>query len=174
MMAKGFLISDLVGWRLEVSRQSRKCVIVLFLQHAPCALITTHTQPGNPRPRVFHLPEDSALINRYGFPSQGLVSVLSRICARLPTFPSTIEEHWASLRQGRLLAINLGKNKESPQESPDDFVVGVHAFAPHVDVIVVNVSSPNTPGLRYVTPFIESSFFLSGSSVTVVCNSETC
>lgn len=110
--------------------------------------VTPKPQPGNPRPRVFHLPEDSALINRYGFPSQGLVSVVSRLRERLPAFPSSIEEHWASLRQGRLLAINLGKNKESPQESPDDFVAGVHAFAPHADVLVINVSSPNTPGLR--------------------------
>ena len=65
------------------------------------------------------------------------------------------------MRQGRLLAINLGKNKESPQQSPDDFVAGVHAFAPYADVLVVNVSSPNTPGLRCVTVlFDESSFFL--------------
>lgn len=136
-------------------------MIVLFIQHTPRALTTTHTQPGNPRPRVFHLPEDSALINRYGFPSQGFVSVLSRIRARLPAFPSTTEEHWASLRQGRLLAINLGKNKESPQESPGDFVEGIHAFAPHVDVLVVNVSSPNTPGLRCVTVIVHRVFFLS-------------
>jgi len=110
--------------------------------------VTPKPQLGNPRPRVFHLPEDSALINRYGFPSQGHVSVLSRLRARLPAFPSATEEHLASLRQGRLLAINLGKNKESPQESPDDFIAGVHAFASHADVLVVNVSSPNTPGLR--------------------------
>jgi dihydroorotate dehydrogenase len=57
--------------------------------------------------------------------------------------------------------INLGKNKESPQQSPDDFVAGVHAFAPYADVLVVNVSSPNTPGLRCVTVlFDDSSFFL--------------
>ncbi|KAI9450956.1 Dihydroorotate dehydrogenase-domain-containing protein [Russula earlei] len=112
--------------------------------------VTPKPQPGNPRPRVFHLPEDSALINRYGFPSQGHVSVLSHLRARLPTFPSTTEDGLASLRQGRLLAINLGKNKESQPESPDDFISGVHAFAPYADVLVINVSSPNTPGLRCV------------------------
>ena len=129
-------------------------------------------QPGNPRPRVFHLPEDSALINRYGFPSQGHVSVLARLRVRLPAFSSTTEEHSASLRQGRLLAINLGKNKESPQESPDDFVAGVHAFAPHTDVLVVNVSSPNTPGLRCVWSFHGPALF-DHSPVSVVCKSET-
>ncbi|KAF8266125.1 hypothetical protein EI94DRAFT_1787089 [Lactarius quietus] len=110
--------------------------------------VTPKPQPGNPRPRVFHLPEDDALINRYGFPSQGHVSVLSRLRARLPAFPSPTEENSASLRDDRLLAVNLGKNKESPQESPDDFIAGVRAFAPHADVLVINVSSPNTPGLR--------------------------
>lgn len=110
--------------------------------------VTPKPQPGNPRPRVFHLPEDDALINRYGFPSQGHVSVLSRLRARLPTFLSAAEENSASLRDDRLLAVNLGKNKASPQESPDDFIVGVRAFAPHADVLVINVSSPNTPGLR--------------------------
>lgn len=110
--------------------------------------VTPKPQPGNPRPRVFHLPDDDALINRYGFPSQGQVSVLSRLRARLPTFLSAAEESSASLRNGRVLAINLGKNKESPQESPDDFIAGVRAFAPHADVLVINVSSPNTPGLR--------------------------
>ncbi|KAI9451744.1 hypothetical protein BJY52DRAFT_1124952 [Lactarius psammicola] len=110
--------------------------------------VTPKPEPGNPRPRVFHLPEDDALINRYGFPSQGQVSVLSRLRARLPAFPSAAEEKSASLRNGRLLAVNLGKNKASPQESPDDFIAGVHAFAPHADVLVINVSSPNMPGLR--------------------------
>ncbi|KAI0259378.1 hypothetical protein BC834DRAFT_906595 [Gloeopeniophorella convolvens] len=111
--------------------------------------VTPNPQPGNPRPRVFHLPEDSALINRYGFPSQGHASVLSRLRARLPMFPSVADEGGpASLRDGRLLAVNLGKNKESPQNSPDDFIAGVRAFAAYADVLVVNVSSPNTPGLR--------------------------
>lgn len=54
----------------------------------------------------------------------------------------------ASLRPGSLLAVNLGKNKTSPAESIDDFVSGVRAFGPFSDVLVVNVSSPNTPGLR--------------------------
>ncbi|KIM44967.1 hypothetical protein M413DRAFT_25359 [Hebeloma cylindrosporum] len=109
--------------------------------------VTPNPQPGNPRPRMFRLDEDNAVINRYGFPSQGHSSVLSRIRARIPNFFSRPPER-AALREGAVLAVNLGKNKESPADSIDDFVSGVRAFGPFADVLVVNVSSPNTPGLR--------------------------
>ncbi|KAG7090908.1 hypothetical protein E1B28_009985 [Marasmius oreades] len=109
--------------------------------------VTPKPQPGNPRPRVYHLLEDEALINRYGFPSQGHASVLSRLRARIPSFLSTSNSS-ASLRDGSILAVNLGKNKDSPPDSIEDFVEGVRAFGAYVDVLVVNVSSPNTPGLR--------------------------
>ncbi|KIL69459.1 hypothetical protein M378DRAFT_69747 [Amanita muscaria Koide BX008] len=108
--------------------------------------VTPNPQPGNPKPRVFRLTEDEALINRYGFPSQGHLSVLGRVRGRLPSFlPST---DTASLRPNSILAVNLGKNKTSPVESIDDYIKGVRAFGPYSDVLVVNVSSPNTPGLR--------------------------
>ncbi|KAJ7606189.1 hypothetical protein DFH06DRAFT_1287167 [Mycena polygramma] len=109
--------------------------------------VTPKPQPGNPRPRVFHLPEDHGLINRYGFPSLGHASVLSRLRARIPRYLGD-EADSASFRPGQVLAVNLGKNKDSPAESIDDFVAGVRTFAPYSDVLVVNVSSPNTPGLR--------------------------
>ncbi|KAJ7876799.1 Dihydroorotate dehydrogenase-domain-containing protein [Mycena leptocephala] len=109
--------------------------------------VTPKPQPGNPRPRVFHLPEDSGLINRYGFPSEGHASVLSRLRARIPRILGD-EIPSAAFRPGAVLAVNLGKNKESPAESIDDFVAGVRTFGPYSDVLVVNVSSPNTPGLR--------------------------
>lgn len=111
-------------------------------------------QPGNPSPRVFRLPEDSGLINRYGFPSLGHPALLSRLRARLPTFTSPDSDASntpASLYPRKFLAINLGKNKTSPLESPEDFVTGVKVFAPYADALVVNVSSPNTPGLRFVS-----------------------
>lgn len=98
--------------------------------------VTPKPQPGNPTPRVFHLPEDYALINRYGFPSQGHAAVVSRLNAR------------DGNPEGTILAVNLGKNKQSPADSADDFVAGVRTFASKADVLVVNVSSPNTPGLR--------------------------
>ena len=111
-------------------------------------ILTQVRQSGNPRPRVFHLPEDDALINRYGFPSDGHASVLSRLRARISPFQPGNVGVPASLRPGSILAINLGKNKASPADSIADFVSGVEAFGPYADVLVINVSSPNTPGLR--------------------------
>ncbi|EJF59337.1 hypothetical protein DICSQDRAFT_89420 [Dichomitus squalens LYAD-421 SS1] len=120
--------------------------------------VTPKPQPGNPKPRIFHLPDDSALINRYGFPSEGHAAVLARLRSRLPALfsyasdpanesPLHGQEH-ASLRSNALLAVNLGKNKSSPPDSIADFVAGVRTFGPYADALVVNVSSPNTPGLR--------------------------
>ncbi|KAI0666837.1 dihydroorotate dehydrogenase [Trametes maxima] len=120
--------------------------------------VTPKPQPGNPKPRVFHLPSDSALINRYGFPSDGHAAVLSRLRSRLPelsvfssgdlTEDPLHGAERASLYSGKLLAVNLGKNKSSPPDSIADFVAGVRTFGPYADALVVNVSSPNTPGLR--------------------------
>ncbi|KIK20789.1 hypothetical protein PISMIDRAFT_681973 [Pisolithus microcarpus 441] len=110
--------------------------------------VTPKPQPGNARPRVFHLPADSALINRYGFPSQGAAAVVSRLRARIPTFHDANEASTSALRSGAVLAVNLGKNKTSSADSSEDFVSGVNTFGPYADVLVVNVSSPNTPGLR--------------------------
>ena len=104
---------------------------------------------------MFHLPSDHSLINRYGFPSDGHAAVISRLKGRIPTlFQETFDQGGgpASLREGKLLAVNLGKNKSSPPDAVADFVEGVKKFAGLADVLVVNVSSPNTPGLRYVVP----------------------
>ena len=73
----------------------------------------------------------------------------------------------ASLREGKLLAVNLGKNKSSPPDAVADFVEGVKKFAGLADVLVVNVSSPNTPGLRYVVPSTsEHTLILFGKGIT--------
>ncbi|XP_006461984.1 hypothetical protein AGABI2DRAFT_206093 [Agaricus bisporus var. bisporus H97] len=109
--------------------------------------VTPQPQSGNPLPRVFRLSEDDAIINRYGFPSKGHSMVLSRLLDRIPRFPTQESRH-ASLHNGSMLAVNLGKNKESPLDSIDDYIAGVRTFGRHVDALVVNVSSPNTPGLR--------------------------
>ena len=121
--------------------------------------MTPQPQAGNVKPRVFHLSEDQAVINRYGFPSKGAASVVARLHARFPyPFSSLVaadliptkesEDKPASLRQGKLLSVNLGKNKSSPPDSINDFLLGMRTFAHVSDVLVVNVSSPNTPGLR--------------------------
>ncbi len=96
--------------------------------------ITPRPQPGNPRPRVFRLPEDQAVINRYGFNSRGSEAAARalELCRRQP-LPGP-------------LGINLGKNKDSA-EAADDYVTGTRRLAPYADYLVINVSSPNTRGL---------------------------
>lgn len=96
--------------------------------------VTPRPQPGNPRPRVFRLPEDGAVINRMGFNNDGLEAVRARLSARA---------HSGS----GLLAVNLGKNKDT-EDAASDYEKGAAAFAPLADFLVINVSSPNTPGLR--------------------------
>ena len=112
--------------------------------------VTPKPQPGNPQPRVFRLSEDEAVINRYGFPSKGHVALLARLRARLdPTYSSIPPTPSSSSHAPRkILSLNLGKNKSSPPDSVSDFIAGIRTFGPFVDVLVINVSSPNTPGLR--------------------------
>lgn len=98
--------------------------------------VTPLPQPGNPKPRVFRLPEDRAIINRYGFNSEGHEVVHSRLQALKQT----------SSFQG-VIGVNLGKNKLA-EDPIADYVLGVRRFADVADYFVVNVSSPNTPGLR--------------------------
>ena len=96
--------------------------------------VTPRPQAGNPRPRLFRLPARQAIINRMGFNSAGL----DRFLANLERGP----------RPG-ILGINLGKNKDTPAEQAvDDYVHGLRAVYVHADYVTVNVSSPNTPGLR--------------------------
>ncbi|KAM4597092.1 dihydroorotate dehydrogenase (quinone), mitochondrial [Fundulus diaphanus] len=102
--------------------------------------ITPKPQEGNPKPRVFRLTADQAVINRYGFNSCGLAEVHTRLKARA----ETQQEH---SNTGLPLGINLGKNKLSP-DAAADYSEGVRALGPLADYLVVNVSSPNTPGLR--------------------------
>nr|XP_009502667.1 PREDICTED: dihydroorotate dehydrogenase (quinone), mitochondrial [Phalacrocorax carbo] len=100
--------------------------------------VTPKPQEGNPRPRVFRLVEGEAVINRYGFNSHGHAAVEHRLQARQET----------QLRlTGMPLGVNLGKNKSST-DAAADYVAGVRTLGPLADYLVVNVSSPNTPGLR--------------------------
>ena len=97
--------------------------------------VTPREQPGNPRPRLFRLPRDRAIINRFGFNSVGARQVALNLNDAIP----------AALRVG----INVGKNRDTPNErAADDCIAAVEALHPFGDYIVVNVSSPNTQGLR--------------------------
>ncbi|KAJ1307127.1 hypothetical protein OPQ81_001245 [Rhizoctonia solani] len=111
--------------------------------------VTPKPQSGNPKPRVFTLPEDNAMINRYGFPSRGHDLMLARLRSRSNSL-SFEEQAISSSEPRQVLAVNLGKNKSSPPDSIADYLVGVRRFGvrPDVSVLVINVSSPNTPGLR--------------------------
>ena len=97
--------------------------------------VTPQPQAGNSRPRVFRLPQQQAVINRYGFNSKGLDYVVANL--------RRYRHHHG--RHG-VLGANVGKNKNS--EGVADFVTGANAVAPYVDYITLNISSPNTPGLR--------------------------
>ncbi len=94
--------------------------------------VTPRPQAGNPRPRLFRLPEDRGVINRMGFPGHGLEAVLPRLRGR----PRT-----------GFVGVNVGANKDS-EDRAADYVTCARALAAHADYLVCNVSSPNTPGLR--------------------------
>lgn len=99
--------------------------------------VTPRAQPGNPRPRMFRLPEAHALINRLGFNNEGLQSFLANVQAA--SFRST----------GRVLGLNIGKNADTPiAQAADDYLAGLDGVYPHADYVTVNISSPNTQQLR--------------------------
>jgi dihydroorotate dehydrogenase len=99
---------------------------------AEVGTVTPRPQPGNPRPRMFRLVEDEALINRLGFNSEGQERARDRLAAR---------------RRNGVVGVNIGANRESADRI-GDYVAGVRAFAGLADYLTVNISSPNTPGLR--------------------------
>lgn len=106
--------------------------------HVEVGTVTPQPQPGNPRPRLFRLPEDEALINRMGFNNDGVEAVARRL-------------RILRARGGNLpiIGVNIGKNKTTSQDNAiDDYVTCARALADYADYLVVNVSSPNTPGLR--------------------------
>jgi dihydroorotate dehydrogenase len=104
--------------------------------HIEVGTVTPCPQAGNPRPRVFRLVEDKAVINRMGFPGRGADFVARQLSKRLR--PSSI-----------ILGVNLGKNKDTPlEEAACDYLSLMHTFASLADYLTINVSSPNTVGLR--------------------------
>ena len=99
--------------------------------------VTPKAQPGNPKPRMFRLPEAQALINRLGFNNDGLDAFIANV--RRARFR----------QQGRLLGLNIGKNAATPIErATDDYLIALAGVYPHADYVTVNISSPNTQNLR--------------------------
>lgn len=96
--------------------------------------VTPRPQPGNPKPRLFRLPEAEAIINRMGFNNHGVDHLLMRVRAA---------------KYRGVLGINIGKNFDTPVErAVDDYLICLDKVYPHASYVTVNVSSPNTPGLR--------------------------
>ncbi|HEV2089031.1 MAG TPA: quinone-dependent dihydroorotate dehydrogenase [Cryptosporangiaceae bacterium] len=97
--------------------------------------VTWHPQPGNPRPRLFRLPASEAIVNRMGFNNAGACALAGRLAAYGPL--------------GVPLGVSLGKSRATPLgDAVGDYVSSLRALHPYADYVAVNVSSPNTPGLR--------------------------
>lgn len=106
--------------------------------HVEIGTLTPWPQAGNPRPRLFRLPTDGAVINRLGFPNQGTVAAVQKL------------RHFQE-QAGRkpIIGLSLGKQKETPlEESGRDYLTVMQAVYPFADYLAINISSPNTPGLR--------------------------
>ena len=102
--------------------------------------VTWHGQPGNPRPRLFRLAEEQAALNRMGFNNDGAQALLKTLQRQKLEPPG---------RRPAVLGINVGKSKITPlEQAPDDYASSLELLAPLADYAVINVSSPNTPGLR--------------------------
>ncbi|MGW4029812.1 quinone-dependent dihydroorotate dehydrogenase [Streptomyces sp. NPDC004838] len=109
---------------------------MLGFDHVEIGTVTALAQPGNPVKRLFRLVPDRALINRMGFNNEGSAAVAQRLGERRPVFRTVV-------------GVNIGKTKVVPEsEAVADYVTSTERLARHADYLVVNVSSPNTPGLR--------------------------
>jgi len=99
--------------------------------------VTPRAQPGNPKPRMFRLPDSEALINRLGFNNHGLDTFLANV------------QRCTWRERGGVIGLNIGKNADTPiEQAADDYLIGLSGVYPHADYITVNISSPNTKNLR--------------------------
>jgi dihydroorotate dehydrogenase len=133
----GLTFPNPVGLAAGYDKDARawRALACLGFGHVEVGTITPKAQPGNPRPRVFRLSDQLSVINRMGFPSRGADFARAHLGPDRP--------------HGVILGVNLGKNKETPNEqAASDYVELVGRFAEVADYLTVNVSSPNTPGLR--------------------------
>ena len=115
----------------DKNAEAYRAMLRLGFGFAEVGAVTPRPQPGNDRPRVFRLREDRAVINRYGFNNVGV----ERVAARLPR------------RRPGVVGVNLGANKDSA-DRVEDFVIGLRRLDGRADFFTINISSPNTPGLR--------------------------
>ena len=143
MELAGLTFSNRVGLAAGLDKNAR-CIdglAAMGFGFVEVGTVTPKAQPGNPKPRMFRLPEANALINRLGFNNDGLDAFLANVrksSVRKPGAKSTL-----------LLGLNIGKNAATPIENAvDDYLVCLDGVYPHADYVTVNISSPNTKNLR--------------------------
>ena len=135
--AFGLTFPNVLGMAAGFDKEARVApgLAALGFGHIEVGTLTPRPQQGNPRPRIFRLREDKALINRMGFPNRGVARAVQEL--------RQLQE------RDYILGISLGKQKETPLEAAvSDYVAVMQAVYAYADYLVVNVSSPNTPGLR--------------------------
>jgi dihydroorotate dehydrogenase len=112
-------------------------LFALGFSHVEIGTITPRPQPGNPPPRLFRLVEQRAIVNRMGFNNGGADATAARLAALPPS------------ARGGVLGVNVGRNKDTPNErAEEDYLLCIEKLHSFADYLVVNISSPNTPGLR--------------------------
>ncbi|HEV8240437.1 MAG TPA: quinone-dependent dihydroorotate dehydrogenase [Thermoanaerobaculia bacterium] len=134
--ALGLRFPNRVGLAAGYDKDARglRGLAALGFGHVEIGTVTPRPQPGNPRPRLFRLVAERSVINRLGFPSQGAAVVAARLRRR----PADV-----------VVGVNIGKQRDTPVErAVQDYLALLEIFAPLADYLTVNVSSPNTPGLR--------------------------
>src|SRR3954447_21267355 len=137
----GLTFSNVLGLAAGFDKNARgiDALAALGFGHVEVGTVTGRAQPGNDRPRLFRLTAARAVVNRMGFNNDGAEVVARRLAAR-------------GRRPGPVLGVNIGKTKVVPEDDEaavlDDYGLSAGLLAPYADYLVVNVSSPNTPGLR--------------------------
>jgi len=137
----GLTFPNAVGLAAGLDKEARAIAGLarLGFGHIEVGTVTPQPQPGNPRPRLFRLPAARALINRMGFNSGGVAALAQRLD----------QLRAADCLRGTVVGVNVGKNKDTPLErAAADYVAGMTAVYGAADYLTLNLSSPNTPGLR--------------------------
>lgn len=137
----GLRFPNAVGLAAGFDKNARAVpgLLALGFGHVEIGTVTGQAQPGNDRPRLFRLRADDAIVNRMGFNNHGAAVVADRL-ARLRA---------TKVGRDAVIGVNIGKTKMvAPERAVEDYILSAGLLAPHASYLVVNVSSPNTPGLR--------------------------
>lgn len=154
----GLTFPNLLGMAAGFDKDVRVAtgLALLGFGHIEVGTLTPRPQSGNPRPRLFRLREDKALINRMGFPNEGVEAAVPRL------------RQLQSAGRSFVLGVSLGKQKETPlADAAEDYTAVMRAVYPYADYLAVNISSPNTPGLRQ----LQSGDYLGNLLSTLVAES---